>query len=131
MPATVVLKVDGKDVTPDQTLSFIVANIEPGMRIHLEIVRDGQRRTLPVLGGTPASRDELAGASSSIPVGLTHGAARPGQQEHAAALSLGLQSSRYPADRRAARVEAGTQGLVVTDVDPNSDAGAKGSPRAR
>ena len=56
----VVLKVDGKDVTPDQTLSFIVANIEPGRRINLEIVRDGQRRTLPVTVGRRPSEEELA-----------------------------------------------------------------------
>src|SRR5690606_1326396 len=31
-PGDVVLQIDGKEVNPDQTLSFIVANIEPGTR---------------------------------------------------------------------------------------------------
>ena len=39
----VVLSVNGKDVTPDQTLSFLVANIEPGTRVPLELIRDGKR----------------------------------------------------------------------------------------
>ncbi|HEU4651413.1 MAG TPA: Do family serine endopeptidase, partial [Croceibacterium sp.] len=56
----VVLRVDGKDVTPDQTLSFIVANIEPGKRINLDIIRDGQRSTLPVTVGRRPSEEELA-----------------------------------------------------------------------
>src|SRR5690606_15258338 len=56
----VVLRVDGKDVTPDQTLSFIVANIEPGRRINLDIVRDGQRRTIPVVVGRRPSEESLA-----------------------------------------------------------------------
>jgi serine protease Do len=53
----VVLKVDGKEVTPDQTLSFIVANIEPGKRISLEIIRDGAHRTMPVTVGRRPSED--------------------------------------------------------------------------
>ena len=44
-PGDVVVKVDGKDVTRDQTLSFIVANIAPGKRIPIELIRDGKRRT--------------------------------------------------------------------------------------
>ena len=60
----VVLRVDGKEVTPDQTLSWIVANIEPGDRVDLQIVRDGERRTLPVTVGRRPTRTNSRHRSS-------------------------------------------------------------------
>ena len=36
----VVISVDGKDVTPDQTLSFLVANIAPGTTVPVTLIRD-------------------------------------------------------------------------------------------
>ncbi len=122
----VVLRVDGKEVTPDQTLSFIVANIEPGRRINLDIVRDGERRTVPVTVGRRPSEEELAAQlvdpQSGVPT------QRPGTNS-ASTLpqSLGLQAMPItPQIGAQLGVEAGTQGLVITDVDPNSDAGQKG-----
>jgi serine protease Do len=38
----IVLKVDGRAVTPASTLSFLVANIKPGSRISLDILREGK-----------------------------------------------------------------------------------------
>jgi serine protease Do len=122
----VVLRVDGKEVTPDQTLSFIVANIEPGKRINLEIVRDSERRTLPVTVGRRPSEDELAAQlvdpQSGVPT------QRPGQNSQSTLpQTLGLQVVPLtPQIGAQLGVENGTQGLVITDVDANSDAGAKG-----
>jgi serine protease Do len=123
----VVLKVDGKDVTPDQTLSFIVANIEPGKRIQLEIIRDGAHRMMPVTVGRRPSEDELAAQlvdpQSGVPT------QRPGQDTKSSTLpqSLGVQVVPItPQISAQLGVTAGTQGLVVTDIDPNSDAGQKG-----
>jgi serine protease Do len=122
----VVLRVDGKDVTPDQTLSFIVANIAPGRRINLEIIRDGERRTLPVTVGRRPSEEELAAQfvdpESGVPT------QRPGEgAQSTLPQSLGVQAVPItPQIGAQLGVAAGTQGLVVTDVDPNSDAGAKG-----
>jgi serine protease Do len=122
----VVVQVDGKEVTPDQTLSFIVANIEPGRRINLEIIRDGAHRTVPVTVGRRPSEDELAAQlvdpQSGVPT------QRPGQNSDSTLpQSLGLQVMPLtPQIGAQLGVEAGTQGLVVTNVDPNSDAAAKG-----
>jgi serine protease Do len=122
----VVLRVDGKEVTPDQTLSFVVANIEPGKRINLDIVRDGERRTVPVTVGRRPSEEDLAAQlvdpQSGVPT------QRPGQNDQGTLpQSLGVQVMPItPQIAGQLGVEAGTQGLVVTDVDPNSDAGAKG-----
>jgi serine protease Do len=37
----VVVRVDGKEVTPEQTLSYIVANERPGARIPIDVIRNG------------------------------------------------------------------------------------------
>src|SRR5690606_39730164 len=44
----------------DQPLSWLVANIEPGERVNLEVSRDGQRRTVPVTVGRRPSEEQLA-----------------------------------------------------------------------
>ena len=126
----VVLKVDGKDVTPEQTLSFIVANTEPGKRIPLEIIRDGQRRTLSAVVGRRPSEEELAAQvfdPDEQPNPLDS------QQPSGAGLieqSLGLQVMPLTAQIASQLGMSGSvQGLVVANADPNSDAGAKGLGR--
>jgi serine protease Do len=122
----VVLRVDGKDVTPDQSLSFIVANIAPGQRIDLEIIRDGARQTLPVTVGRRPSEEDLAAQiidpESGVPT------QRPGQDSQSTLpQSLGVQAVPLtPQIGAQLGVGSDAQGLVVTDVDPNSDAGTKG-----
>jgi len=124
----VVLKVDGKDVTPEQTLSWIVANIEPGRRINLEIVRDGQRRTLPVTVGRRPSDEELAAQvfnpDDQDPLNAPRGAAG-GPLEQA----LGLQVIPMTPQLAGQLGTQTTTGVVVTAVDPNSDAASKGLNR--
>jgi serine protease Do len=122
----VVVRVDGQEVTPDQTLSFIVANIAPGKRINLEIIRDGERRTLPVTVGRRPSEDELA-AQLVDPQSGVPSAPRDQESQSTLPQSLGVQVVPLtPQIGSQIGVEAGTKGLVITDVDPNSDAGAKG-----
>ena len=59
-PGDVVLRVAGKEVSPEQTLSFIVANSAVGSRIPIELMRDGKRMTLTALVGKRPSEEELA-----------------------------------------------------------------------
>ena len=128
MEGDVVLRVDGKEVTPDQTLSFIVANIEPGKRINLDIVRDGQRRTLPVTVGRRPSDEELAAQVFN-----------PDQQDPLSSAprgvglipeALGIQAIPLtPQIAAQLGMPSGTQGVVVTEVDPNADAATKGLTR--
>src|SRR5690606_31191424 len=56
----VVLSVAGRDVTPDQSLLFIVANIEPGTAVPIVLLRDGQRQTVRATVGRRPSAEELA-----------------------------------------------------------------------
>ncbi len=38
----VIVRVNGQPVTPDQTVSYLIANTPVGSRVPLEIIRDGQ-----------------------------------------------------------------------------------------
>jgi len=123
----VVLTVDGKEVTRDQSLSFIVANIKPGTRVPLQIIRDGQRSTVQVTVGERPSAEELA-AQTFDP----DAEAAPEAQVQKGGIieeALGVQVIPLTAQIAAQlRVDA-KQGLVVAAVDPNSDAARKGLQR--
>ncbi len=56
----IVLKVDGRDVSPEATLSYIVANIKPGTRIPLDILREGKPMRLNAVAGTRPPEEKLA-----------------------------------------------------------------------
>ncbi|MFC4256863.1 PDZ domain-containing protein [Altererythrobacter xixiisoli] len=123
-----VLKVDGKEVTPEQNLSFLVANVAPGTRIPLEIIRDGRRQTIQVVVGRRPSDEELA--AQNFDPNAEEGSSPAPTQGGQMAQDLGLQA--IPINAQIARqlgLTDGTTGLVVTAVDPNGDAATKGIQR--
>jgi serine protease Do len=131
----VVVKVDGKDVTPDQTLSFLVANTAPGKRIPVEVLRNGQRLTVQTVVGKRPSEEELAQqsfdpeASDDSPFG---GNGQQQQPQAGNVLQGSLGIAAIPLTPQIARqLGAGedAKGVVITAVDASSDAGAKGLQR--
>jgi serine protease Do len=56
----IVLRVDGREVSPEETLSFIVANIKPGTRIPLDILREGKPLKLTATVGARPPEEKLA-----------------------------------------------------------------------
>jgi serine protease Do len=126
----VVLTVDGKEVTREQTLSYIVANIEPGRRINLEVLREGQRRTIPVTVGRRPSEEELQ-AQVFDPDAEDPIQPRSPEGDGIVENSLGLQVIPLtPPIAAQLGVPSGTRGVVVAAVDPSSDAAQKGLARA-
>lgn len=126
----VVLRVDGKDVTPDQTLSYLVANIAPGKRVNLEVMRDGGRRTVAAIVGKRPSEEELAQQQMFDPDADAIDQGSSGAADGVVEESLGLKV--IPLTPQIARqLGAGndTKGVVVAAVDPSADAGAKGLQR--
>ncbi len=129
----VVLKIDGKDVGPDQTLSFIVANTAPGKRIPVEFIRDGKRMSLNVVVGKRPTEEELAQQNFNANPEQQNDAfskTPKAQGEGLAEKALGV--SVLPLTAQIARqlgMPEETQGLVVNVVDASSDAGAKGLRR--
>jgi serine protease Do len=129
-----VVKVDGKDVTPDQTLSFIVANVAPGSRIPLEVIRNGRRVSLNAVVGKRPSEEELAASrfgneEPESPDGFGRAPTTPSEQgliEKASGVAV------IPLTATIARqlgVSDGVEGLVISAVDGSSDAAAKGLRR--
>ena len=135
-PGDVVVRVDGKDVTPDQTLSFIVANTAPGKRIPIDLIRNGQKMTVQAVVGKRPSEEELAqqtfdpDAQQADPDGF----GAPGKPKPSAGpvVQQALGIAAIPLTAQIARqlgATEDTKGVVITAVDDSADAAAKGLQR--
>lgn len=122
----VIVKVDGKDVTPDQTLSYLVANVKPGTRVPLDLYRDGKRMTVTLTVGTRPPEEQLAQFDPNDENSQAPGA----DADTMAAASLGVQVTPLtPQIAQSVGVNAGTTGVVVVQVNQASDAAGKGLQR--
>ncbi|GGD61601.1 serine protease [Croceicoccus mobilis] len=130
-PGDVVMKIGGKDITPDQTLSFVVANIEPGTRVPIEVIRNGKRMTLTATIGLRPSEDELANSfNSDDEDGDALSAPSDDDTQSYIADTLGVSAIPLtPEIRRQLGVGSDMQGLVIAAVNASSDAGQKGLSR--
>ena len=126
----VVTKVNGKDVTPSQTLSYIVANTKPGTRIPLEVIRDGKTMTLYAVVATRPPEEQLAGSNFDPEDDQAMPEDPKGTADTTIQNTLGLAVQVVTPDiARAVGVDAGTKGLVIGAASANSDAGRKGLRR--
>jgi serine protease Do len=122
----VIVKVNGQQVTPNDTVSYLVANSPVGQRIPLEIVRDGKRATVYVTledRPTEEALNKVAGGDTSTP-------GTSSSPSTAATKALGLSLAPLtPELARSANLPAGARGVIITNVDPNSDAAEQGLRR--
>lgn len=125
----IVLKVNGKDVTPDQTLSYIVANTKPGTKIPLEILREGKPTTINVTVGTRPTEDQIA--QSNFDPDENKDFENETTDAEAKTLRDTLGISVIPMDPAIARrlgLPADTRGLVI-DVAGSGSAAQSGLQR--
>ncbi len=116
----VVVRVGGQEVTPENTLSFIVANTPIGSRVPVEVIRNGQRRTLSVTIGERPS--ELL-AERRQPGGEGEASASADRGSEATRRSLGLTLQPLsPEIRQQLQIPDSVQGVVVARVNPSSNA---------
>jgi serine protease Do len=123
----VIVKVNGKDVTPDNSLSYMVAGLPVGSQVRLEVVRKGKPVTLTATLAERPPEDQLAGADQDKDNdGLPDdgGQNAPGSSVRNS-LGLSLQTLTPQIDQQLG-LATGTRGVVVTGVDDSSDAAAKG-----
>jgi serine protease Do len=123
----VIIRVNGKPVTPEQTVSYLVANTPVASRIPLEIVRGGKHATVYVQVGERPTEDALArisGGDTSTQGGAQGSPATVPQK----ALGLSL-APLTPELARAANLPATAHGVIITGVDPNGDASEEGLQR--
>ena len=103
----IITAVDGKDVTSPKELARIIGGVAPGKAVEITLLRDGKTETVKVDLGTLPGQDKQASASDD-----QDGAATPSDK----LADLGLTVT--PSDDG--------KGLVVTNVDPDSDAAERG-----
>jgi serine protease Do len=121
----VIVRVNGQQVTPDQTVSFLVANTAVGSRVPIELIRNGKRMTVTTTVALRPTDEQLA----RINGGATTPDGEPGTPV-APQKALGLSlATLTPELARAANLPAGVHGVVITAVDPNSDASDEGLQR--
>jgi serine protease Do len=133
----VVVRINGQEVTPDQTLTYLVSNLQPGTTAKFEVLRGGQPVTINIQVATRPSNDQLlaqanggddsGGFGPNAPqgdgsddsdgdTGVVQGAGGP--------LGLNVQPLT-PGIARAIGVDPTTQGVVIASVDASSDAAGK------
>ena len=125
----VVVKVAGQDVTYENTLSYIVANVAPGTRVPIGIIRGGkpivvettviQRPSEAVVRGQPETPDETTPGSPAV---------APGAE--AARQSLGISLTPLtPQVRSELKLAPDIAGVVIAAISPSSDAASQGLQR--
>ena len=111
----VIVKFDGHDVKSSNDLPRIVANTPIDKEVEVVVIRSGKEQVKKVKVGKLEDGDKQASAE------------KPGSQGPAVKHSaLGLEFSSMSEDlRRRYSIKDGIKGVVVTRVDPDSNAGQK------
>jgi serine protease Do len=120
----VILRINGMTVEDSRDLTRRVASVPAGSRANFDIVRpDGSRRTVTA---TIDKRDPqvVAGMRETPPRG---GAQPPPQLRENSTSTLGMSLMPLtPANRQQHNLEDTVNGVLVAQVDPNSEAAEKG-----
>jgi serine protease Do len=104
----VITAVDGKTVDSPKELARVIGEANPGKSVEVQVWRNGSEKTFDVKLGEMPAPDKMASADDS---------SQPDNSNSADTLDkFGLTVA--PSDKG--------KGLVVTDVDPNSDAADRG-----
>ncbi len=126
----VVVRVAGQDVTYDNTLSYIVANVAPGSRIPVGILRGGKAMTIDATVIQRPAELALRGAAATPDEAATPDAPATAAGTAAAKATLGITLTPLtPAVRSELKLDAATVGVAVTAVSPDSDAATEGLQR--
>lgn len=125
----IIIKVDGKTVTPDTTLSFLVANQPIGSRVPIEFIREGKRQSTTVILGERPSDEQLATLNRPDADDF-----KPSDDDasnaNVARDALGLSVQPLTAQiSQQLGLRTPVKGLVVGRVDDSSDAASKGLQR--
>lgn len=127
-PGDVVTAINNQPVTTEQTLSFLVANIKPGTRIPIDLIRDGEELRVTATVAKRPSEDELRRQQMFDPDAEPDEA--PEESDGTIEEKLGLQvMTLTPQIARQLGAGEDVTGLVIGAVDQNADAARKGLRR--
>ena len=107
----VITEVDGQPVEDQNDLTFKIAEIKPGTKVNVTVVRDGKEQTIPIKIAEKGTREE------------------PAEPEEPSGTELGLgvdEMTPRLARRYGYRT---TEGLVITEIKQGSEAARKGLQR--
>jgi len=114
----IVKKVNGETIKTSTDLTRRVADVRPGEKVTLEVLRNGKMVKLTITAALRPSEDELAR-------GLGNGTTAP--DARGLEPVLGIKVAPIDAEaRRSFGLNDTVNGLVVVEVDTASDAGKKG-----
>ncbi|GAA3996164.1 Do family serine endopeptidase [Sphingomonas humi] len=126
----VIVRVSGRDVTPDETASYLISLVTPGQRVPIDVIRDGKRLTVNAVVAQRPTDEELARISGATPDAPGFDPNDQNAPAVPAGQALGVSLQPLTADiARAINVPADTRGLVVTNVNPNGSASDRGIRR--
>ncbi len=127
-PGDVVTAINNQPVTTEQTLSFLVANIKPGTRIPIDLIRDGEELRVTATVAKRPSEDELRRQQMFDPDAEPD--ETPDESDGTIEEKLGLQvMTLTPQIARQLGAGEDVTGLVIGAVDQNADAARKGLRR--
>jgi serine protease Do len=109
-PGDVIVEVNGEKIDDSRDLARKIAELQPDTDVKVSIVRYGEKRDLTMKLGTFPSSKKLAALEEDKPD-------TSGEQMKNLGLSL-APAAKFPG--------AGEEGVVITEVDPASDAADKG-----
>jgi len=118
----VILAFNGRPVADDRVLPRIVAETEPGSRVDVEVFRRGESLTLPL---DVERLEEDNRPTPPAGAELDEDGAGPAVEGDLFGMTLEPISDAL---RRRYRIPTDASGLVVTEIDPNSDAAGKVRP---
>ena len=120
--------INNQPVTTEQTLSFLVANIKPGTRIPIDLIRDGEELRVTATVAKRPSEDELRRQQMFDPDAEPD--ETPDESDGTIEEKLGLQvMTLTPQIARQLGAGEDVTGLVIGAVDQNADAARKGLRR--
>ncbi len=109
-PGDVIVAVNGEKIEDSRDLARKIAELHPNTQVKLSIVRYGEKREVTMNLGTFPNSKKLAALEEDKPD-------TSGQEMKDLGLSL-APAAKFPG--------AGDEGVVITEVDPQSDAADKG-----
>ena len=121
-PGDVIIRFDGEDVVEMRDLPRIVAESPVGDEVDVVIIRDGEEQTVQVTLGRLEDGEELAEAEANGETGDA------GQEEETSAevSALGLTLAPLDEEQRSTySLAEDLEGVVITEVDPDSEAAEK------
>ncbi|MCH4151610.1 MAG: Do family serine endopeptidase [Sphingobium sp.] len=124
----VIVKVNGQEVTPDQTLSYIVGGQPVGARVSIDLIRQGKPQTVTAIVGERPPEDKLR----QFGQGGDDDFSQPNKQDNANAAQQALGLAVLPLNPSIVRqlgIPLDTRGVVISAVDQSTDAAAKGLQR--